>query len=165
MEEFRTRFCPSYQFPELAGVISRAFISSYNFSVVDEERYSPEKILISLKSGIPIAAYQQKTIVGGVCIFKANPESPCLLFRKHPTIALLGVEPELSGLQIGSKLMDVAETAIGIMGSNFVVLSVTTRAEDLLRFYQSRGYVEDSKFHWEGVRDPSSIMIKSLLPS
>lgn len=148
--------------PEIAALLSRAFLASPVFAGIDDERYSAARIEPALSRGEQLLAYEDNTLIGAVTLFPPNPNSPCKLFRMAPQLGLLGVEPAQGGRGVGSALISSLEALARSRGYVELALSVSQRASQLQQLYTARGYETVAEFHWPDAADPSFILLKAL---
>ncbi|AIE85751.1 GNAT family N-acetyltransferase [Fimbriimonas ginsengisoli] len=147
--------------PGLSEFVSRAFLASPVFAGVDEVRYQPERIALSLAKGEALLAYDGGRLVGSVTLFPPDHASACEAFRTNPQVGLLAVDPNLGGRGIGAFLMDAIEREASANHEK-LALSVTERGTALIAMYERRGYERVGSFTWPQAISPSLIMIRQL---
>lgn len=140
-----------------AHFISRRFLASPIFAGIDEVRYQPERIIESMRRGRTFVALA-KVLVGSITLFPPDPTSACETLRDHPSFGLLAVDASLGGRGIGRALIEFAESDSG----GRIALSVTSRGQELIAFYERLGYRRVGTFQWPGAIDESCIMSKQL---
>lgn len=140
-----------------AEFISRCFLASPVFARIDEVRYQPERIIESMRKGRTFVAYDE-TLVGSITLYPPDSTSACPVFRDHPSFGLLAVDGSMCGRGIGRRLVDF----IGGEAGKQIALSVTSRGQELIAFYERLGYRQSGTFHWPGAIDESCIMTKQL---
>jgi GNAT superfamily N-acetyltransferase len=148
--------------PQIAAMLSRAFLASEDFAGMAGERYSPERIAAQLARGEQLIALEGESILGAATLFPPDGASACPLFRSLPQLGLLGVDPRFHGRGIAGALIEAVEAEARAKGYSGLALSVTQRAPRLHALYRKRGYANAGSFHWPGAPDPSLIMEKRL---
>lgn len=146
----------------LADLASRAFLASPLFSGIDEERYTVSKIRASFSGGRPLVAVEDGKPVGTVTLFPPEPGSACEAFKTSPHLGLMAVDPAAGNRGVGTRLIEAVEELAQSTGFSTLALSVTSRGDELIHFYESRGYDRVGEHRWPGATGPSVIMVKTL---
>ena len=77
-------------------------------------------------------------------------------------ISQFGVEPEMQGSGIGGNLLDHAEYMARESGFAEVAMDTALDADELMRYYTRRGYVQLGTHQWPGKTYRSAILVKQL---
>ncbi len=72
------------------------------------------------------------------------------------------VAPELQGRGLGSAMMDLVEELAGRWGAEEIALDTSEHADNLIDYYQSRGYSIVARQDWEETNYVSVVLSKKL---
>lgn len=148
----------------LAELINRAYAVETSF--IEGQRTSPEEIgRLVAAGGFLVLEY-----AGGIAAavrFQAPGEQRDLP-PSHAYFGMLSVAPELQGLGLGRRLVQVAEAMAEATGATAVSLRVINLREELRRWYKSLGYAEvgTSPYNHRATKRPCHFieMAKPLAP-
>ena len=120
---------------QITTLINSAFRPAEEFFVVGD-RIDNEGVRDLLATGKFLLAETEGTLVG--CVYV----EPRFTHDAHSYLGLLSVDPARQHSGLGSQLMDAAEHYSRGIGSRFMEIKVVSLREELVGFYQRRGYVE-----------------------
>jgi len=122
----------------LTALVNRAY--AVEASIVDGQRTTVDEIATLIRSGGFLVLEYAGGIAAAV-LFQAPGEhsgpSP-----SHAYFGMLAVMPELQGLGLGRRLVQVAEAMAEATGATAMSLRVINLREELRRWYKSLGYRE-----------------------
>jgi GNAT superfamily N-acetyltransferase len=116
-------------------LINTAFQPAEGFFVVGD-RIDPEGVRTFLKTGRFLLAENKDCAVG--CVYV----EPRTTDNARAYLGLLAVDPASQHSGLGSLLMQAAEDYCRGLGSLVMDIKVVNLREELMGFYQQRGYVE-----------------------
>jgi ribosomal protein S18 acetylase RimI-like enzyme len=148
----------------LTDLVNRAYQVERFF--LDEERTTPDEIAELIRSG----GFLVLEYGGGICaaVLFQGPGQRDELPTSHAYFGMLSVLPELQGMGLGRRLVQVAEAMAEACGATTMTLRVVNLREELSRWYRSLGYsaVGTTPFDHHGLKRPCHFieMAKSLRP-
>jgi len=149
----------------LAELVNRAYAVEASF--IEGPRTSPAEISTLVLAG----GFLVLECAGGIAAavrFQA-PGQPRDLPPTHAYFGMLSVLPELQGLGLGRRLVQVAEAMAEASGATAIGLRVINLREELTRWYKSLGYREvgTSPYNHRPVKRPCHFidMTKPLAPA
>jgi ribosomal protein S18 acetylase RimI-like enzyme len=148
----------------LTALVNRAYEIERIF--LDTERTTADEIGALIRSGgFLVLEYD-----GGICaaVLFQGPGQREGLAPHQAYFGMLSVLPELQGMGLGRRLVQVAEAMAEATGATSMSLQVMSLREELSRWYKSLGYREvgATPFHHEALKRPVQLiaMAKPLAP-
>lgn len=156
-------------FEELTALLHRAYadlahrglnyMASYQDVFTTRERASAGQCLVAEVAGV---------VVGTVTLRSAARTRGCAYYDRADVASFgqFGVEPELHGAGIGSRLLAHVEAAARLDGVPHLALDTAEPATDLIGWYTRRGYQHVGYADWRPVTNYRSVILsKGLVPS
>ena len=140
-----------------AGLAKQGF----NFTAADQ---SDDITRARIAEGLCLVAIGDGGIIGTLIYQAPNPALPCDWYDR-PNVAFLqqfAVRPDLQGKGIGSLLLAEAEKRASMDKASEIVLDTSEKAEDLIRWYENRGYAIAGRTRFPGKTYYSAILSKAL---
>lgn len=159
------RLAPTDSLADLTALLNRAYkrlldmglryVATWQDEQVTRRRIEDAECWVAERDGL---------IVGTITLYPPGRG------RGHPfyeradvaKIGQFGVEPELQGSGLGSRLMDRVEARAREMGAIELAGDTAVPAEHLHAFYAKRGYRVVERTRWEEVNYESVILSKAL---
>jgi ribosomal protein S18 acetylase RimI-like enzyme len=149
----------------LTQLVNRAYEVEKFF--LEEARTSDDEIAALIRSGgFLVLEYE-----GGICaaVLFEGPGQRDDLPPKHAYFGMLSVLPELQGMGLGRRLVQVAEAMAEASGATAMRLRVVSLREELFRWYKGLGYREvgTTPFDHAALKRPCHFieMTKPLVPA
>lgn len=122
----------------LAALVNRAYEIESTF--IEGKRTSAAEIEQMIRSG----GFLVLEYAGGICaaIFVQGPGERPGVPPTHAYFGMLSVMPEMQGMGLGRRLVQVAEAMAEATGATAMSLRVINLREELSRWYKSLGYRE-----------------------
>lgn len=119
-----------------------------------------------LRTGICYLALDEDRIIGTIKYAPPGmaPGSDYFSQRHVAHVSQFGVEPELQGQGVGSRLMVHCEARALNDGATELALDTAVPAEHLIRWYTALGYREVGRIDWPVTNYESVILSKQLRP-
>lgn len=149
--------------PELTALLHRAyshlaamglnFVATNQADMITQERIENGECFLAELNGRVV----------GTCTFYPIGHNDGNEWYERDDVATLGqfaVEPELQGMGIGSKLLDMVERRALESGAAYIALDTAEPAEHLIQLYVKRGYRFVQYCQWESATYRSVILTK-----
>jgi ribosomal protein S18 acetylase RimI-like enzyme len=151
--------------PALTDLVNRAFEVERFF--IDGQRTTADEIDQLIQSGGFLVLEYEHGICAAI-LYRGPGEQPGQP-PSHAYLGMLSVLPELQGLGLGRRLVQVAEAMAEATGATSMNLRVVNLREELSRWYRSLGYREvgTTPFNYHLLKRPCHFieMEKTLAPA
>ena len=118
--------------------MNRAFAVEASF--IEGQRTTPDEIAALIHSGGFLVLESDRGICAAVLFVRPGERTG--LPASHASFAMLSVSPEVQGMGLGRRLVQVAEAMAEASGATSMRLRIINLREELSRWYKGLGYRE-----------------------
>jgi GNAT superfamily N-acetyltransferase len=152
--------------PAITGLLHEAYAPLAAMNLRFTATHQDDEVTRSrLARGLAWVAELDGEIVATVTLYPTVPGSACCPWYGEPGVFNFGqfaVRPDLQGLGLGSRLIELLENEAASRGASELALDTAEGAHHLIRWYEKRGFRFIEFADWSSTNYRSVILSKEL---